>query len=338
MQTFEIHNRRYLGSKTRLLELIEYVVRTECKNMSTFADLFAGTGVVCNTFFKSNKLIVNDILLSNYHSYVSWFDKRRVSRKKLNQIIEKVNQAKSIRSNYFSKNFAGTYFSKGDCLRIGFFRDMIEDLFTSKEINSREKSILITSIIYSADRAANTCGHYDAYRMTKNKRDNIIFKLPNYNTSTTVHAKIFREDANNLAKKIKSDVVYIDPPYNSRQYSDTYHLLENIASWKKEKVFGTAKKTKDRSNIKSVYCTIKAKDAFSDLIDSIDSKHIIVSFNNMEKRGNHRSHSKISGGEITSILSKRGDLKIFENKFNQFTTGKTTKEDHKEILYVCKTK
>ena len=142
MQTFEIHNRRYLGSKTRLLELIEYVVRTECKNMSTFADLFAGTGVVCNTFFKSNKLIVNDILLSNYHSYVSWFDKRRVSRKKLNQIIEKVNQAKSIRSNYFSKNFSGTYFSKDDCLRIGFFRDMIEDyVIRNPEIFSNNYNI-----------------------------------------------------------------------------------------------------------------------------------------------------------------------------------------------------
>ena len=111
MQTFEIHNRRYLGSKTRLLELIESVVRTECKRMDTFADLFAGTGVVSNSFFKSTKIIVNDILLSNYHSYISWFDKRRVSRKKLNQIIDRVNQAKSIRSNYFSKNFAGTYFS-----------------------------------------------------------------------------------------------------------------------------------------------------------------------------------------------------------------------------------
>ena len=30
--------------------------------------------------------------------------------------------------------------------------------------NSNEKFILITSLIYAADRIANTVGHYDAYR------------------------------------------------------------------------------------------------------------------------------------------------------------------------------
>ena len=49
-------------------------------------------------------------------------------------------------------------------------------------------------------------------------------------------------DANILANEIKGDVVYIDPPYNSRQYSDTYHLLDNLASWNKPDVKGKQKK------------------------------------------------------------------------------------------------
>jgi adenine-specific methyltransferase len=49
--------------------------------------------------------------------------------------------------------------------------------------------------------------------------------------------KIFNENANDLVRKIKCDVIYIDPPYNSRQYFGAYHLLENIAMWKKEPVF-----------------------------------------------------------------------------------------------------
>ena len=68
-------------------------------------------------------------------------------------------------------------------------------------------------------------------------------------------------DSNILANEIKGDVVYIDPPYNSRQYSDAYHLLENLALWNKPEVFGKAKKM-DRSHIKSKYCS---KDAVVEL-------------------------------------------------------------------------
>ena len=61
------------------------------------------------------------------------------------------------------------------------------------------------------------------------------------------------------------DFCYIDPPYNSRQYSDAYHLLENLALWKKPEVFGKAKKM-DRSHIKSKYCGKDAVLEFQDLI------------------------------------------------------------------------
>lgn len=49
-------------------------------------------------------------------------------------------------------------------------------------------------------------------------------------------------DANEFIKTVKADLVYIDPPYNSRQYCDAYHLLENVAVWNKPKVYGVAKK------------------------------------------------------------------------------------------------
>lgn len=49
-------------------------------------------------------------------------------------------------------------------------------------------------------------------------------------------------DANEFIKNVKADLVYIDPPYNSRQYCDAYHLLENVDEWNKPKVYGVAKK------------------------------------------------------------------------------------------------
>ena len=78
--------------------------------------------------------------------------------------------------------------------------------------------------------------------------------------------RIFNEDANELIERIECDLLYLDPPYNSRQYSDAYHLLENVARWEKPEVFGVARKM-DRSALKSDYCMSNATQAFEDLID-----------------------------------------------------------------------
>ena len=136
---------------------------------------------------------------------------------------------------------------------------------------------------------------------------------------------------------MKADIVYIDPPYNSRQYSDAYHLLENLVEWKKPEVFGVARKM-DRTGLKSEYCTIKATKAFKDLVDNLEAKYILVSYNNMGEKGVGRSQAKISDKEIIEILESKGDVKTFETNYNTFTTGKTKIEDHKERIFFCKVK
>ena len=75
----------------------------------------------------------------------------------------------------------------------------------------------------------------------------------------------------------------MDPPYNSRQYCDAYHLLENVARWEKPEVFGVAKKM-DRSGMKSKYCTTSATKAFETLVNDIKAKYIMLYYNNMAEK------------------------------------------------------
>lgn len=333
-----IHNRRYLGSKSKLLDFIEKVIEKECKNCTTFLDLFAGTGVVANRFFLKKKIIVNDILNSNFHSYQAWFGKGKVSKVKITNLIKEFNEKKISTDNYFSKNFSNTFFTHDNARRIGYIREHIESLYKLKKINSREKSVLLTALIYAADKVANTCGHYDAFRKKIDKNQKLQLNLPEYNKRKDIFADIYNEDANFLVGKLYADIVYIDPPYNSRQYGDAYHLLENLSEWKKPKLIGKAKKFEDRKKIKSKYCTNKAPEVFEDLVEAIKSKFIIVSFNNTEKKGDGRSHSKISQEDLIRILKNKGTLKIFNQEHPQFNAGKTNIGNHQELLYVCKVK
>src|SRR3989344_829639 len=324
-----IEQRRYLGSKTKLLPFIKDILRKENIKYKSFADIFAGTGVVANHFFDEADIIVNDILESNYLSYSAFFGKEKIRINFLLTQIKKYNSLKSLEHNYFSKNFSNTYFNVENSKRIGFIREDIE-----KKYNKRERAYLITSLIYALDRIANTVGHYDAYRKVKIEQKTLTLKsLAIKNTKNK--ASIYKQDANFLVKELKADVVYIDPPYNSRQYSDAYHLLENIAEWKKERVYGVAKKI-NRDNIKSRYSLKSAGSAFGELINDINAKFILVSYNDMGTNGNTRSQSRISDHEILSALERRGSVTVYEQPFNQFTTGRSSKDDLKERVFLCR--
>jgi adenine-specific DNA-methyltransferase len=331
-----ISQRRYLGSKKKLLGFIDDILKKEHTDFSSFADIFSGTGVVADFFSNQSDIIVNDILESNHLSYQAFFGNIKLRE---NYLVNKINEynlinASKLKDNYFSKNFAETYFDLNNSKLIGYIRDDIEKEFLNKKINTRERAYLITSLIYALDKIANTVGHYDAYRKIeiKQKRINLA---PLKIRKSSHKATIFKQDANQLVRKIKADVVYIDPPYNSRQYSDAYHLLENIAEWKKEKVYGVAKKI-NRDHIKSNYSLKSAGAAFSDLINNINAKYILVSYNDMGTSGNQRSQSRISDKELVSALERRGTVKVFEKNFNQFTTGSSTKSDLKERVFFCK--
>ena len=334
--SYSMKNRRYLGSKTRLLPFIHDTFEKENISFESLLDIFGGTGVVSESFNDQCKIIINDLLESNRVSYNAFLGSEKIDVVKINKIIDGFNNIENPKENYFSENFSDTFFSKENCLIIGTVRQEIEDLFLNKAINKREKDILLTSLLYSADRIANTVGHYDAFRRGADLSKKIAFKkldLPEI--SLNKGNEIYKMDANELAKQVYADVVYIDPPYNSRQYCDAYHLLENLALWNKPKVYGAAKKM-DRSNLKSKYCENSAPRVFDDLISKLNCKYIVVSYNNMGLKGAGRSQAKITDTEIIRSLEKRGDVVIYETDFNQFTVGKTSVEDHKERLFICK--
>ena len=332
--TFELGNRRYLGGKSKLLEFIEDEMSNGLgKAPDSVFDVFAGTGVVGYNFAaKGIPVISNDLLQHNYFGLQTFMGPEKID---LKQLAEKILHLQSLspKKNYFSEHFGGNFFSESNAKKIGVIRDEIEIIATSL----REKAALVTSLIYAADRVANTVGHYDAFHRGQDIQTPIDLKLPNILPLKTSANEAYCQDALTLAPKIKAEVAYLDPPYNSRQYSDAYHLLENLAAWEKPEVHGVAKKM-DRSHLKSDFCGKSAPKTFAELISKLDTKLIMVSYNNTSESLNARSNAAISDEEITQSLKSRGKVSIKEVAFNGFTTGKTKKREHTERLFICKVK
>ena len=332
-KTTQINNRRYLGNKYKLLDFIKSTVNRECSAINTVADIFAGTGSVASAF-SDKKLITNDLLYFNYICHVAWFGSQKYDKEKIIDLVCFYNAVQPDEENYMSENFSDTFFSAADCRKIGFIREDIESKYKNDQINARERAILITSLLYAMDKIANTCGHYDAYIRNAEFCRHLELAVPLASNDNNENNQCYNEDANELVKRIEADLVYIDPPYNSRQYCDSYHLLENVARWEKPKVSGVALKM-DRSKLKSDYCTSSAAQAFEDLVSHIKAKYILLSYNNMATKGNDRSNAKISDADIMRILSRKGRVKVFSESYRAFSAGKSNITGNEERLFLC---
>jgi len=329
---FQLQNRRYLGNKYKLLGFIEDIISEKCGSINSLCDIFAGTGVVGERFNNpETKIISNDFLSANYACLQTFLGVSKNMQKSIAEKINYLNTLKNDKDNYFSEHFGGTYFSEENARKIGTIREEIEKIVKSKD----EKYILICSLLYAMDKTANTVGHYDAYRKKLDMLRPIKLLMPDMDYSHNQNNEVYKEDVNTLIKKISCDVLYIDPPYNSRQYSDAYHLLENLTEWKKPKVVGIGKKM-DRSHIKSHYCLKSATRAFSDLIRNADCNHILLSYNNTGDSKDGRSNARMSDNEILQILNNKGEVEIFEKDYKAFTTGKSNGENNAERIFYCK--
>lgn len=328
---FSLESRRYIGSKAKLLPWISELIKSNTKGKSFF-DVFAGTGIVTEYLLDEfDTFYINDFLYSNNLIYCAFFGNEKFDQGKIEkckEIIDRISY-KEGSENYISRNFANTFFSQRDAYIIGEIRESIE-LFGN--LNNREKSILISSLLYSVDKIANTVGHYDAYRKIPKINDRFVFELINPINTSDKKINIYREDANNLVASIYSDVVFIDPPYNSRQYSRFYHILENIAKWQKPELEGVALKP-PKENM-SEYSKKSAPEVFEHLISNINAKYIVVTYNNTYNSKSNSSKNKITHEQILNSLNKVGKTKVFEKPFKHFNAGKSNLIEHKEFVFI----
>jgi adenine-specific DNA-methyltransferase len=329
----QLESRRYIGNKAKLTNWLFDIINCETENIEIFTDIFAGTAAVANRALqKYNKVIINDLLHSNNVIYNGFFADGKWNNYKLTDIIEYYNhlEINLLPENYFSENFGGKYYEYETAKLIGHIRQDIENM--RFELTEKEYNILLATLIYNIDKIANTVGHFDAYIKKPIKPQSLNLRL--INAKCFENAEIYREDANILAKNIISDLVYIDPPYNSRQYNRFYHLYENLVNWEKPQLYGVALKPVPENN--SLYCTTKAKNAFEDLVKNLNTRYLAVSYNNTYNSKSHSSENKIKLEEIENILQKCGKTKIFECSHKFFTTGKTEFDNHKEFLFLTK--
>ena len=286
---------RYIGSKQLLLENIESLLKKHTTGAEkTFLDLFAGTNVVGNYFKKDYTIYSNDFLFFSYvNARATIQNNEQLFFQGLNSIeinnplaflqerADKLDfQGDSYYENAYTPTGESMYFSVENGKRIDCIRDTIEEWKEQSLLTEGEYYYLLSTLIEALPFVSNTTGTYGAYLKHWDKRALKPLELmPLEIVDNGRPNEAFNEDSNELVKRLKSDIVYIDTPYNARQYAPNYHVLENVARNHKPVLSG---KTKifDWSGLKSKYSMKRdALEAMENLIKNIDATHMILSYN-----------------------------------------------------------
>ncbi|MGX9395919.1 DNA adenine methylase [Mycoplasma sp. 3341] len=330
----------YIGSKHSLLSFIDSAISDLVKeqNNIVFCDLFAGTSSVSKFFkIKGYTIISNDLQTYSYINAKHFIENNTEltfsGLKKKN--IEPFSFLNSLKGSkgfiYNNYSLAGTssdihqrlYFTDENAMKVDAIRKEIEYWKNRKLITSNEYYFLISCLIESADKVANTASVYESYLKTikKSASKPLILKPLETIKSDNKNHRVYNLDANNLIRKIEGDILYLDPPYNTRKYNTNYHLLETIAKYDNPKIKGKAG-IRDEDNKKSLYSTKKyARDALEDLVKNAKFKYIVLSYND---------EGIIAMEEIRNIMSKFGKYTYYKQEYKRFKADKDTNRTHKK--------
>ena len=177
----------------------------------------------------------------------------------------------------------------------------------------------MASLLESADKVANTASVYGAYlKKLKTSAQKKLELKPAEFAETNQDNLVFQKDANQLINDLSGDILYLDPPYNARQYGANYHLLNTIANYKP---FTPKGKTGLPKYNKSNYSSKpKVAEAFEELIKNADFKHIFLSYNN---------EGLLPPEQLREILERYGSYDLATTKYNRFKADKTENRNHK---------
>lgn len=265
----------YYGAKKKLLPFIEEAVKkTGINGTSNFVDLFAGTSAVGRHFKKLGYTVIsNDTLEFSYAIAKTYIELNAEPQfKKLKAylkikddntfLFDYLNKLKHRKKGFMFENYSPNggrqYFTDENAKRIDTFRYLFEEWKEEKKITELEYYYLITSLLQAVNLVSNVSGTYAAFLKSWDNRALKPLKLEPVEIILSANKnKAYKKDANELVKELNPDLLYLDPPYNNRQYASNYFILELIAEgWFKQKpeIYGeTGMRKYDHQ--KSKYCS-----------------------------------------------------------------------------------
>jgi adenine-specific DNA-methyltransferase len=316
----------YIGSKQTLLPFIERVYRRVRDGDERVAcDLFAGTGAVGRHFKRMGlRVIANDLQYYAYALNKAYLELNhaprfeRLPRAELRPAPTRVECAltmlgrlpgrRGFIASHYGPEGGRLYYTAENAEKADAIRTAIDQWRARGLITRGEYFYLLATLLEALDEVANTASVYGAYLKRFKERARRPLRLRPLALSNGVRGcRAYQRDANELIGEIECDVLYLDPPYNHRQYGANYHVLETVAAYDDPVLRGV---TGMRGYERSRYCRAReAGAALSDLVARARARHILLSYND---------EGVLPMSEARAILGRRGRVRTFQTSYQRF--------------------
>lgn len=333
---------RYLGNKSSLLPSLTPIINDliTLNSVEIFVDVFGGTGSVgeffknivpvcsCELLYSSYLICRARIQLTEIPHYTKWNNVENMI-----QLIQASPEREGYVFNEFSEGGSGNrlYFSNNNGKKID---GIIHKLYELKEVMSEAEFIYIYYIfLESVHTISNTTGVYGAFlkKLQSNAKKPLTLSILPILPTTFEHTVLHGESYTTLLPYISNKtLLYLDPPYNARQYSSNYHVLETIAS----NTTPPIKIIKNKISISglnntlpmSLWCSKhKVKNQLLQFLRT-PAQLIVMSYN---------SESLLSKEEIVSIMQNYGSVLVHEFNYKRYKSNTTDDKCVIEYLFVC---
>lgn len=230
----------------------------------------------------------------------------RVSFEALRQAIHLLNAFVAPRDGIILRCFSPEgphdrrYFRPQHARKIDGILEFLCDQRRRGTISRPEHHLLLNALLNAADRRANISGTYGAYlkKWQSNTENELSLEVPELVSGKSDGHRAFQRDANELVREIEGDILYLDPPYNHRQYAANYHVLQIIAEFHQiddlesyESALYGKTGLRPYGDLRSAFCRPRnsrrrpetgpgdAFEAMKDLLMNARVEHVVVSYN-----------------------------------------------------------
>ncbi len=298
---------KYIGSKRLLLPVILDVI-ARLPGVRRVLDVFSGTARVGHALKASGyEVTANDHTAYAYklaQCYVA--ADRGVVLEPAASLVAELNRVAGV-AGYFTETFClrSRYLQPHNGERVDAIRERIAELALEPLL----EAVLLVSLMEAADRVDSTCGLQMAYLKRWSARSHNALELRVPDVREGAGRALFL-DAQQAARGEAYDLVYLDPPYNQHRYLGNYHVWESLVRWDKPAVYGTAMKRVDCMEYKSDFNSKRQiARALGELIDGIDARYLLVSFNN---------EGYLTRENIEQLLEARGEVAALELDYKRY--------------------
>jgi adenine-specific DNA-methyltransferase len=215
------------------------------------------------------------------------------------------------------------YFSVENARRLDAMLHRIRNWFAAGYLSTTELHLLMTAVIEEVTLVANVNGTFHDFnraRLWPNALQRLWLKVP-LTFATERKATVYCQDSQLLGTLVPPhDVLYIDPPYNFRQYTAYYHLLNFIAAYPFlpaiEEYLSAIDHVRGQNMMDDFTSPFCFRDRFAlalkDMIGRYRSDYVVLSYYGGRNHWNHWARTKrLTDDGLSVLISTFKDKGLF---------------------------